>query len=203
MVYIKDHEPVESFLSRPASFGPHVVDEPGLPGYLIPVSSFSSTCFSPSDLVQDPDWYHKNNTGCPPLCIDPAKPKPEVVPLMRENWIALVQRGDCQFLSKVRAAQGLGAKAVVVGGWKVVDGDRDDLVNMFSAGKYTNLLCQLVLILVDPTDNSTDIKIPSTYVSYASYHRLMKLIASSNTTTSGLRTISVVLRAEDSWGWFS
>lgn len=183
---VVDHEPVISFLSRPASFGPHITEPPGLPGYLIPVSSLLSTC--PPDTSSSfplPPSSKDNlpeNFACSPLCTGPSVPKPTWV---TENWIALVQRGQCPFVEKVRAAQTLGAKAVIVGGWEPKDGDRDDLLNMFSP------------------EDASDIAIPSTYVTYRSYAHLMSLIAASNTTTSGVQTISVILGAEESWGWFS
>ncbi|KAG6874792.1 hypothetical protein C0992_006558, partial [Termitomyces sp. T32_za158] len=64
------------------------------------------------------------NTGCPDLCISgPNRPT--------EPWIALVQRGDCEFVNKVREAQRLGAKAVVVGGDNpAISGFPDALVNI-------------------------------------------------------------------------
>ncbi|KAG8862979.1 hypothetical protein FRB96_000399 [Tulasnella sp. 330] len=102
-----------------------------------------------------------------------------------ENWIALVQRGECPFADKARVALALGAKAVIVGGYTVKDGEKDDLLNMFS-----------------PQDAS-DIDIPATYVSYRSYEHLMEIISASNTTTSGVKTVSIIWRAEESWGWLS
>lgn len=183
---VVDHEPVISFLSRPASFGPHITEPPGLPGYLISVSSLLSTCppNNSSSLPLPPSNKDNlpENFACSPLCTGPSVPQPNRI---TENWIALVQRGQCPFVEKVRTAQTLGAKAVVVGGWEPKDGDRDDLLNMFSP------------------EDASDITIPSTYVTYRSYAHLMSLIAASNTTTSGVQTISVILGAEESWGWFS
>ncbi len=124
-----------SFLSRPASFGPHITEQPGLPGYLIPVSSLIKPCPTsrkhPFPTRSDEDL--PDNVSCLPICADPSTPHPTRV---TENWIALVQRGQCPFAEKVRAAQSLGAKAVIVGGWKVDEGERDDLLNMFSPGGY-------------------------------------------------------------------
>ena len=52
-----------------------------------------------------------------------------------EAWIALIQRGKCEFVMKVREAQRLGAKAVVVGGEDPdISGFPDTLVNMYSPG---------------------------------------------------------------------
>ena len=61
-----------------------------------------------------------------------------------EPWIALVQRGDCQFVDKAREAQRLGAKGVVVGGDDPeLHGNPDLLVNMYSPGK-ASMICQEV-----------------------------------------------------------
>lgn len=132
---LKDHEPMISFLSRPAQFGPHITEQPGLPGYLIPISALTTKCPAnatssrPRSLPLGNDGL-PDNFACLPICTDPSIPRPTGT----ENWIALVQRGECPFADKVRAAQSLGAKGVVVGGWPVQDGDRDDLLGMFSPG---------------------------------------------------------------------
>lgn len=71
-----------------------------------------------------------DNSGCPSLCLSgPHQPT--------EAWIALVQRGKCEFVRKVREAQRLGARAVVVGGEDPeVTGNPDTLVNMYSPGTF-------------------------------------------------------------------
>lgn len=70
------------------------------------------------------------NSGCPQLCLTgPNQPT--------ETWIALIQRGQCEFVKKVREAQRLGAKAVVVGGDNPeTSGYPDTLVNMYSPGMF-------------------------------------------------------------------
>jgi len=150
-------------------------------GYVIPLSSFTAPC--------ERVWHNGSiqshpvdNSGCPHLCIPgPHKPDPS------ETWIALVQRGRCEFVSKVREAQGLGARAVVVGGVDPdVSGLPDTLINMYS-----------------PSDAS-DIEIPSTFITYDAYSQLSTLIASSNTSHSGLATLSLLITAEYSaWEWYS
>ena len=70
-----------------------------------------------------------DNSGCPDLCLV-GQDEPT------EAWIALVQRGKCEFVKKAREAQRLGAKAVVVGGEDpAISGYPDTLVNMYSPGK--------------------------------------------------------------------
>jgi hypothetical protein len=128
-VSIVDRFPVLAFPSRPAAFGPDLLDP--LLGYVIPLSSFTAPCpandtsASARSTPQIPP-----NSGCPNLCLSgPNSPK------RAETWIALVQRGDCQFVEKVREAQRLGANAAVVGGDDPeVSGNPDMLVNMFSPG---------------------------------------------------------------------
>jgi E3 ubiquitin-protein ligase RNF13/E3 ubiquitin-protein ligase RNF167 len=49
-----------------------------------------------------------------------------------------VQRGKCEFVKKVREAQRLGARAVVVGGENPdTSGFPDTLVNMYSPGAFS------------------------------------------------------------------
>jgi hypothetical protein len=140
-VSVVDREPVLSFPSRPGitvdlpviiilTFSPHLAAfgaeiHDSILGYVIPLSSFTSPCSSDSTLL-----FPEPNTGCPDLCITgPNKPT--------ETWIALVQRGKCEFVKKVREAQRLGAKAVVVGGENPeISGYPDTLVNMYSPGVF-------------------------------------------------------------------
>jgi len=122
-VSIVDRSPALSFASRPAAFGAEL-SEPLL-GYVIPLSSFTVPC--------DGDGLGPSippNLGCPKLCVNgPNEPE------RSETWIALVQRGECQFVDKVREAQRLGANAVVVGGDNPeISGYPDGLVNMYSPG---------------------------------------------------------------------
>ncbi len=120
-VYRADHVPV-------AAFGAEITGP--ILGYVIPVNTFTTPCstdHSASDLLP--------NTGCPRLCLSgPYEPDPS------ETWIALVQRGKCEFVNKVREAQRLGARAVVVGGENPnISGLPDTLVNMYSPGAFVAL----------------------------------------------------------------
>ncbi|KAF8230079.1 hypothetical protein L208DRAFT_140471 [Tricholoma matsutake] len=172
-VSIVDREPVLSFPSRPAAFGAEIHDP--ILGYVIPLSSFTSPCVSNSSLL-----FPERNSGCPLLCINgPNQPT--------EPWIALVQRGNCEFVKKVREAQRLGARAVVVGGENPdVSGYPDTLVNMYSP------------------EDSSDVTIAATYIKYSDYVRLSHLIETSKTSHSGLRTLSLLITAEYSaWEWYS
>jgi hypothetical protein len=120
-VSIVDRSPTVSFASRPAAFGPESTDP--ILGYVIPLSSFTAPCDGNSS-----ELHTAPNLGCPTLCVvGPHEPEP------KESWIALVQRGKCQFVDKVREAQRLGAKGVVVGGDDPdIYGNPDMLVNMYS-----------------------------------------------------------------------
>ncbi|KAK7028847.1 hypothetical protein VNI00_014860 [Paramarasmius palmivorus] len=171
-VSVVDRSPVISFASRPAAFGEEI-NNPIL-GYVIPLSSFTEPCTNKSSLESP------GNTGCPTLCISgPNEPDPS------EPWIALVQRGKCEFVNKVREAQRLGARAVVVGGDNPeISGFPDTLVNMYSP------------------EDSSDVKIAATFIKYSDYMELSTLIASSNTSHAGLRTLSLLITAEYSaWEW--
>ncbi|KAF8630827.1 hypothetical protein AX17_005186 [Amanita inopinata Kibby_2008] len=173
-VSVVDHNPVVSFPSRPAAFGAEI-NEPIL-GYVIPVSSFTTPCPGNDTSVLAP----VRNDGCPPLCLTaPSYPT--------ETWIALVQRGQCEFVRKVREAQRMGAKAVVVGGEDPeISGYPDTLVNMFSP------------------EDSSDVRIAATYIKFSDYNHLWQLIEASNTSHSGMQTLSLLITAEYSaWEWYS
>ena len=131
-VSIVDRSPPVTFYSRPAGFGAELSDP--LLGYVIPLNSFTRPC---THNDTEPDFEDRNNTACPRLCVV-GNNKPESA----EPWIALVQRGKCQFVDKTREAQRLGAKAVVVGGDDPdVSGNPDVLVNMYSPGKFCDDSC--------------------------------------------------------------
>lgn len=175
-VSVVDRSPPLNFHSRPAAFGRELRDQ--LLGYVIPLSSFTTSCPSNDTSLVD----HHSNSGCPKLCISgPHQPDPS------ESWIALVQRGHCSFVDKVRESQRLGARAVVIGGQDPdVSGQADVLVNMYSTG------------------DASDVKIASTYIKWSDYKELSLLINSSTTSHAGLRTLSLSITSQYSaWEWYS
>lgn len=175
-VSVVDRSPPLDFNSRPAAFGRELRDQ--LLGYVIPLSSFTTSCPSNDTSLVD----RHSNSGCPKLCIiGPHQPDPS------ESWIALVQRGRCSFVDKVREAQRLGARAVVIGGQDPdVSGQADVLVNMYSTG------------------DASDVKIASTYIKWSDYKELSLLINSSTTSHAGLRTLSLLITTQYSaWEWYS
>ncbi|KAG9096574.1 hypothetical protein FS749_008185 [Ceratobasidium sp. UAMH 11750] len=182
---VVDQEPIQTFAARPALFGAHIVTSPGLLGHLLPLNSFTvhdNTSLDDSDVNGVvPYPLTKANTGCPPLRVPEGHPQPS----MNESWIALVMRGECGFDEKVRQAQRLGARATVVGGQSPGPSGIDELISMSAAS------------------DGRDITIPAVYVTHATYKKLINLILASNMSTSGLRTVSVVLGPEETWAWWS
>ncbi|CAE6512658.1 unnamed protein product [Rhizoctonia solani] len=184
---VVDQEPIQTFTTRPALFGTHIVTSPGLLGHLLPLNSFTVHVNTTYDYFHAttsgtvPYPLTKDNTGCPPLQIPDQHPRPS----MNESWIALVMRGGCGFDEKVRQAQKLGARAAIVGGRPPTSTATDDLISM------------------SPSSDGRDIGIPAVYVTHATYSALIDLIVSSNMSTSGLRTVSVVLGPEETWAWWS
>ncbi|KAH7340894.1 hypothetical protein B0J17DRAFT_653204 [Rhizoctonia solani] len=184
---VVDQEPIQTFTTRPALFGTHIVTSPGLLGHLLPLNSFTTHVNTTHDIVRVaapgtvPYPITQDNTGCPPLQIPDQHPRPS----MNESWIALVMRGGCGFDEKVRQAQKLGARAAIVGGKHPISTGTDDLISM------------------SPASDGRDIVIPAVYVTHATYSALIDLIISSNMSTSGLRTVSVVLGPEETWAWWS
>ncbi|KAF9643590.1 hypothetical protein BDM02DRAFT_3264018 [Thelephora ganbajun] len=209
-VSIVDRSPPITFTARPASFG-HDLEEPLL-GYVIPLDAFTVPCEkddpdpdsssswmlvdsvddvvedysgsgTPAEgLVNDKPTDTPDNLGCPKVCVTgPHEPG------SNDPWIALVQRGGCQFVDKAREAQRLGAKAIVVGGDNPdIYGNPDTLVNMYSP------------------EDASDVKISATFIRYSDYIELYSLIGASNTSHNGLRTLSLLLSTETSaWEWYS
>ncbi|GAA5859846.1 hypothetical protein JCM1840_001762, partial [Sporobolomyces johnsonii] len=94
--------------------------------------------------------------GCSAL---PSPPSPPIRARIPEGgWIALVQRGHCPFSQKVRFAQAHGARAVVFG-------DEDESEGGIRGGHG--------LLTPWSPDDTSDISIPSTFVSRASYLSLL------------------------------
>ena len=162
-------------------------------GYVIPLSSFTTPCASNQVANLGPP----QNTGCSPLCVvSPHKPI--------DTWIALVQRGGCEFVRKTREAQRLGAKAVIVGGDDpAISGYPDTLVNMYSPGK-NDTFWMSVRHLTSSAEDASDVNIAATYIKFSDYMQLYRLIRTSNTTHSGLKTLGLLITAEHSaWEWYS
>jgi hypothetical protein len=100
--------------------------------------------------------------ACVPRAWPPIRPKRPKAPYV----IALVERGgDCDFATKVYAAQERGAAAVVVGDKKLRQDETDE-----EGRQRENLLT-----MFSPADTS-DVIIPSVFVSRASYLLLRDLL---------------------------
>lgn len=115
-----------TYQDRIAAFGPRLTDE-GLFGYLVSVEEIESD----------------NQKGCDKL-------KKEV---HTKSWIALVERGQCTFIEKVRNMQASGAIAVVVG-----DNEKNGLITMYATG------------------DTSDVKIPSVFVAQTEYRALRSIV---------------------------
>jgi len=115
-----------TYQDRIAAFGPRLTDK-GLFGYLVSVEAI------------EPD----NQKGCNKL-------KREV---HTKSWIALVERGQCTFIEKVRNMQASGAIAVVVG-----DNEKNGLITMYATG------------------DTSDVKIPSVFVAQTEYRALRSIV---------------------------
>ena len=144
---------------RPAAFPSQLFAPLALPvsGLLLPFSSFLNTSdpkgtsespSNPVDFVADAtsgsqttgtsagSYGHSPEYGCIPPSLPPRYSIPPA------PWkIALVERGQCDFASKVRAAQERGAAGVVVGDGKLRESETDEegrkresLITMFSPG---------------------------------------------------------------------
>lgn len=94
---------------------------------------------------------------------------------------------------------------MVVGGDNPeISGYPDGLVNMYSPGAQVFLIAQMSYHSYLNPEDSSDVKIAATYIKYSDYVHLSALIDSSNTSHSGLRTLSLLITAEYSaWEWYS
>ncbi|CAO3590918.1 unnamed protein product [Absidia cylindrospora] len=112
----------ETYVDRIAAFGPRIPEtEEGLTGFLM----------APISL----DLRH----GC------------QVMDAPSDKWIALVERGNCSFIDKVRSMQQSGAIAVVVG-----DKYYNGWVTMYAPG------------------DTSDVHIPSVFVAQRQYQSLLQ-----------------------------
>lgn len=187
------------FLTRSAAFGPRIVNDDGLRGFLQPISDFYSTPETSDALPSQacpyeggPGWRsqatfsqydeedrrlysrlgHQSYQAAPVTWTHTYN---ESLPKPPDNWIALVERGGgCGFAAKIRVAQDLGAIAVVVGdasnpnwhGGKT--GDPNEEGDPGLSGKR-------LITMFAPGDTS-DVSIPSTFVTRPSFLDLERLI---------------------------
>ncbi|OAV94993.1 hypothetical protein PTTG_05503 [Puccinia triticina 1-1 BBBD Race 1] len=186
-IYVKHTSRIHA--SRPASFGPHFSNPDGQPMNLIPIESYlhhpSSPSISPAteavpSTLVEPDPF-KNRKGCPPSAsLAPLSDQP---PLDRpsathpQDWIALIERGTCAFVDKVRYAQTLGASAVIVGDWQQSTSASFSPHHPFSLSPIFSQPSKTsdnfgfnsgLLTMYAPGDTS-DVTIPSVFVARDSY----------------------------------
>lgn len=115
----------------------------------------------------DEEVLLKSRPDLPPqrACVPPAWPPIRPSPPQPPFVVALVERGDCDFATKVLAAQERGAAAVVVGDGVARAGESDE-----EGRKRENLIT-----MYSPEDTSSII-IPSVFVSRASYLTLRDML---------------------------
>lgn len=124
-------------------------------------SAIDSEAHENSRLLSRPRSDHPPQRACVPPAWPPIRPSPPKAPYV----VALVERGDCDFATKVLAAQERGAAAVVVGDGVARSGETDE-----EGRKRENLIT-----MYSPED-TTNIIIPSVFVSRASYLTLRDML---------------------------
>jgi hypothetical protein len=160
----------ETFADRIAAFGGRM--EEYVDGYLVPVEQLEldfdvkdrdeigniadkTTAFVNSPALQKQEGVEKFLSSLPQQGCE--RRKPPQLNRHDDNWIALVQRGGCSFIDKVRAMQASGAAAVVVG-----DNERTNaLITMYAAG------------------DTSDVHIPSVFIKQVSYMELQFMLKPS------------------------
>ncbi|GAN04541.1 E3 ubiquitin-protein ligase RNF13-like [Mucor ambiguus] len=135
----------DTLVDRIAAFGPRIDGEIGITGHLLAPPAAN-------------DSY-----GCISV------PNPNI-----KNWIALVERGQCSFLQKVKTMQDSGAIAVIVG-----DRHFNGWVTMYAPG------------------DTSDVHIPSVFVAQHQYKALLQLFDSKDTSAP----VAVRLSGDDLLTW--
>ncbi|KAI8617514.1 hypothetical protein BC830DRAFT_1113108 [Chytriomyces sp. MP71] len=140
----------------------------GLNGSLL--STASLVLASPSSAATDPKF------GCSPV---------RYPGTATGDWIALVQRGECSFVDKVRAMQESGASAVVVGDSATIDdgaearnsGDSGDPSGDLRARNraHNTRIPRGLVTMVAPPGADLDIAIPSYFISSRDYANMLRL----------------------------
>ncbi|KAL7416146.1 hypothetical protein BDY24DRAFT_381175 [Mrakia frigida] len=192
----------DSHSSSPNPDDPPPPSNPFL-GLLLPIHHFP-----------DPNHLSKNISGCPPI---KPRPSSSHAPQVEEEsfWfgelvaggnnetggdhhvsrnsstlplIALVVRGDCHFSEKVRWAQKMGAKAVVVGD-SAEKGETDEV------GRTRHTLINMAGL----GDDTSDLRIPAVFVSRSTFLYLRdELLLSTLPSPGGLE---VRLYEDLGWEW--
>ena len=148
----------ELFPARTAEFGPRIKID-GITGILLPI-----------ELLDE----NGSKKGCETLKVPPTlKVNSEDVP-----WIALLERGSCTFLQKVKAMQESGASAVIIGGTSNTNPRTGGLIRMD--------------IAKGEEEESKNIKIPSVYIMKWEYKGLQKYLNSDPKTGSKVKTVAIM-----------
>lgn len=148
----------ELFPARTAEFGPRIKID-GITGILLPIELLD---------------VNGSKKGCEALKIPPTlKVNSEDVP-----WIALLERGSCTFLQKVKAMQESGASAVIIGGTTNTNPRTGGLIRMdISKGEE---------------EDAKKIKIPSVYIMKWEYEGLHKYLNSNPNADAKVRTVAIM-----------
>ncbi|KAI3633273.1 hypothetical protein MIR68_008811 [Amoeboaphelidium protococcarum] len=158
----------DTYDDRIAAFGPNIDIDSPVRGILVAVDQLSPR---PTEIIRDnatiiqeqqdvveqiPQLQFSYIENSPKGCVPVYPPEFILQPAGNETippWIALVERGQCSFVDKVRAMQQSGASAVVVGD----NEQRNGLIVMFGSG------------------DTSDIDVPSVFVMQWAYRDLRYL----------------------------
>ncbi len=133
---------------RPAAFPPHLSPPIALPiqGFLTPFSNLPRPPSPPPTHSpihnQNPSAYPISSDTSNLACIPSTFPPIRCIPSKTPYTIALIERGECDFATKVKAAQERGVSGVIVGDGRSREGEseeegrgRENLITMFSPGR--------------------------------------------------------------------
>jgi E3 ubiquitin-protein ligase RNF13 len=154
-------------VDRIAAFGPRIDGDIGITGHLLKIS----------------DGEQDGTFGCLPVTSPPNV----------KDWIALVERGQCSFLQKVKTMQDSGAIAVIVG-----DKHFNGWVTMYAPGKKKRkVYIKKATTKTYQTGDTSDVHIPSVFVAQHQYKALLQLFDNNNN-----QSIPVKLSGDDLLTWY-
>lgn len=148
----------ELFPARTAEFGPRIKMD-GITGILLPIELLDENGLKNGcQVLKDPPVLKINNDQVP--------------------WIALIERGSCTFLQKIKAMQDSGAAAVVVGGTSNTNPRTGGLIRM-DAGKGEE-------------HKKKDIKISSVYIMKWEYEGLQKYLRNEPEVNAKVKSVAIM-----------
>ncbi|KAI7935902.1 hypothetical protein MJO29_015205 [Puccinia striiformis f. sp. tritici] len=188
-IYVKHTSRIHA--SRPASFGPHFNNPEGQPMNLIPIEAYLNS--------EKEEPSHRK--GCPTTTTTSTE-------IPTHDWIALIERGHCAFVEKVRYAQKLGASAVIVGDHhnSIATELTPFLFSKPTISNHNNFGFNSGLLTMYAPGDTSDLSIPSVFVARDSYLSLRQdwldfSAIPEHQSTDQIHSLQVIMSKDELWTW--